>query len=192
MGIQNFWDLVEPSGRNVSIECMRGKRLAVDISIWLHQIIHAMRTTTGETIPNAHIYIVIFRLCKLIFYGIKPVIVFDGDAPALKKQTLKRRKEKAERARTKMNEIKQDMILTDLVEKIKSGVYTFRFNQSQNLDSAEVKENVESVDDQEFEGEGEDEKEGIEEQEAKLSNLYNITSSDREIIYVDLPYKSIC
>lgn len=130
MGIQNFWDLVEPSGRNVSIECMRGKRLAVDISIWLHQIIHAMRTTTGETIPNAHIYIVIFRLCKLIFYGIKPVIVFDGDAPALKKQTLKRRKEKAERARTKMNEIKQDMILTDLVEKIKSGVYTFRFNKS--------------------------------------------------------------
>lgn len=102
----------------------------MDISIWLHQIIHAMRTTTGETIPNAHIYIVIFRLCKLIFYGIKPVIVFDGDAPALKKQTLKRRKEKAERARTKMNEIKQDMILTDLVEKIKSGVYTSRFNKS--------------------------------------------------------------
>ena len=48
------------------------------------------------------------------------------------------------------------------------------------------------MDDQEFESEGEDEKEGIEEQEAKLSNLYNITSSDREIIYVDLPYKSVC
>lgn len=39
--------------------------------------------------------------------------------------------------------------------------------------------------------EEEDEKDGIDEQEAKLSNLYNITSSDREIIYVDLPYKSL-
>lgn len=125
MGIQNFWTLIEPSGRNVSIECMRGKRLAVDISIWLHQVVHAMRTPTGETVPNAHIYIIIFRLCKLIFYGIKPVIVFDGDAPALKKQTLKRRKEKAERARTKMNEIQQDMALANLVEKVKSGVCIF-------------------------------------------------------------------
>ena len=97
----------------------------MDISIWLHQIIHAMRTPTGETVPNAHIYIVIFRLCKLIFYGIKPVIVFDGDAPALKKQTLKRRREKAERAKTKMNEIQQEMALANLVEKVKSGVSIF-------------------------------------------------------------------
>ena len=122
MGIHNFWPLVEPSGRNISIESLRGKRLAVDISIWLHQIIRAMRTKTGETVPNAHIYIVIFRLCKLLFYGIKPVIVFDGDAPALKKQTLKRRKDRAEKASTKMGEIQRDIMLADYAEKLKSGV----------------------------------------------------------------------
>lgn len=28
------------------------------------------------------------RIMKLLFYGVKPVFVFDGDAPTLKKRTI--------------------------------------------------------------------------------------------------------
>lgn len=123
MGIQDFWSIAESSGRNVSIESLRGKRLAVDISIWLNQIIRAARTKTGETVPNAHIYITVFRLCKLMYYGIKPVIVFDGDAPALKKRTLQNRREKASKADEKMKQIRIELLATEYMEQIKSNVY---------------------------------------------------------------------
>ena len=122
MGIHNFWAVVESSGRTISIETLRGKRLAVDISIWLNQIVRASRTKTGDVVPNAHIYIVILRLCKLLYYGIKPVIIFDGDAPALKKITLKRRREKADQAKRKMDEVRDEMDLVDMASRVKNPV----------------------------------------------------------------------
>ena len=123
MGIKNFWSIIESSGRNVSIEYLRGQRLAVDISIWLNQIVRAMRTKSGETIPNAHIYITVFRLCKLLYYGIKPVIVFDGSAPALKKRTLAKRREKAKKAEDKMDQLREEILASTVVEHLKSNVY---------------------------------------------------------------------
>ena len=122
MGIVNFWELVQSSGRNISIETLRGKKLAVDVSIWLNQIVRASRTASGELVPNAHIYIVVFRLCKLVYYGIKPVIVFDGEAPALKKRTLRQRKERARNAKQKMDDIREEISLIDLASKVQRGV----------------------------------------------------------------------
>ena len=75
MGIKNLWSIIESSGRNVSIEYLRGQRLAVDISIWLNQIVRAMRTKSGETIPNAHIYITVFLFVRV---GILQYIVLIG------------------------------------------------------------------------------------------------------------------
>ena len=123
MGIKNLWSIIESSGRNVSIEYLRGQRLAVDISIWLNQIVRAMRTKSGETIPNAHIYITVFRLCKLLYYGIKPVIVFDGSVPALKKRTLAKRREKAKKAEDKMDQLREEILASTVVEHLKSNVY---------------------------------------------------------------------
>ena len=120
MGIKDFWSIVESSGRNVSIESLRDKRLAVDVSIWLNQIVHAMRTENGEMVPDAHIYITIFRICKLLYYGIKPVIVFDGSAPALKRKTLARRKLRAEKAEEEMEKLRLKLLATNCVEQLKS------------------------------------------------------------------------
>ena len=120
MGIKDFWSIVESSGRNVSIESFRNKRLAVDVSIWLNQIVHAMRTIDGEMVPNAHIYITIFRICKLLYYGIKPVIVFDGSAPALKRKTLARRKQRAEKAEEEMEKLRLKLLATNCIEQLKS------------------------------------------------------------------------
>ena len=47
-----------------------------------------MRDKEGRGLVNAHVLGFLRRICKLLFYGIKPVFVFDGGAPALKRVTI--------------------------------------------------------------------------------------------------------
>ena len=47
-----------------------------------------MRDKHGNPVPNAHLVGLFNRVCKLLYYGIKPVFVFDGGVPHLKKKTL--------------------------------------------------------------------------------------------------------
>jgi len=47
-----------------------------------------MRDKHGNTVYNAHLVLMFHRICKLLFYGVKPVFVFDGSVPELKKKTL--------------------------------------------------------------------------------------------------------
>lgn len=61
-----------------------------DISIWLNQALKGVRDRHGNSIENAHLLTLFHRLCKLLFFRIRPIFVFDGDAPLLKKQTLVR------------------------------------------------------------------------------------------------------
>ena len=35
-----------------------------------------------------------FRICKLLYFGVKPVFVFDGKAPLIKQRTLQERRER--------------------------------------------------------------------------------------------------
>lgn len=60
----------------------------VDISMWLHQSMKGMRDREGNMVFNAHLQVLFNRICKLLFHHIQPVFVFDGQAPALKRQTL--------------------------------------------------------------------------------------------------------
>ncbi|XP_055681995.1 DNA excision repair protein ERCC-5 homolog isoform X2 [Lutzomyia longipalpis] len=93
MGVTGLWKLLEPSGKPVPVETLENKVLAIDISIWLHQVVKGFQDSKGGTLPNAHLLGLFHRLCKLLFYRIKPVFVFDGGAPPLKKQTLRKRQE---------------------------------------------------------------------------------------------------
>lgn len=60
----------------------------VDISIWLHQVVKGFQDSNGATLPHAHLLGLFHRLCKLMYYRIKPVFVFDGGVPALKRDTI--------------------------------------------------------------------------------------------------------
>lgn len=71
-----------------SLETMEGKTMAIDSSIWIYQFQATMRDKEGRGLVNAHIVGFLRRICKLLFYGIKPVFVFDGGAPALKRSTI--------------------------------------------------------------------------------------------------------
>ncbi|XP_028621413.1 LOW QUALITY PROTEIN: DNA repair protein complementing XP-G cells [Grammomys surdaster] len=98
MGVQGLWKLLECSGHRVSPEALEGKVLAVDISIWLNQALKGVRDSHGNVIENAHLLTLFHRLCKLLFFRIRPIFVFDGDAPLLKKQTLAKRRQKKDSA----------------------------------------------------------------------------------------------
>lgn len=79
--------------RTKRLETMEGKALAIDSSIWIYQFQATMRDREGKVLVNAHVLGFLRRICKLLFYGIKPVFVFDGGAPALKRNTIVRPKE---------------------------------------------------------------------------------------------------
>ncbi|KAG6862492.1 hypothetical protein C0995_000039 [Termitomyces sp. Mi166 len=76
------------------LETVEGKIMAIDSSIWLYQFQATMRDKDGRVLVNAHVLGFLRRISKLLFYGIKPVFVFDGGAPVLKKTTLRERREK--------------------------------------------------------------------------------------------------
>lgn len=81
MGVRNLWRLLAPCGKRATIE---GKTLAVDTSIWMHQY---------RNVPvGAILYSVVKRIFKIIYNGARPVFVFDGAVPELKRATIELRK----------------------------------------------------------------------------------------------------
>ncbi|XP_061526161.1 DNA excision repair protein ERCC-5 [Phycodurus eques] len=107
MGVHGLWRLLESTGKPINPETLEGKILAVDISIWLNQAVKGVRDREGNSVRNAHLLTLFHRICKLLFFRIRPVFVFDGDAPLLKKQTLalrRQRKEELSQESKKTNE----------------------------------------------------------------------------------------
>jgi len=96
MGVTGLWSVVQPCARPIKIETLNKKRLAVDASIWIYQFLKAVRDKEGNALRNSHVVGFFRRICKLLFFGIKPVFVFDGGAPALKRQTISGRKARRE------------------------------------------------------------------------------------------------
>ena len=96
MGVTGLWTVVQPCARPIKIETLNKKRLAVDASIWIYQFLKAVRDKEGNALRNSHVVGFFRRICKLLFFGIKPVFVFDGGAPALKRQTISGRKARRE------------------------------------------------------------------------------------------------
>ena len=72
----------------MNLESLASRRLAIDVSIWVVQFVKAMRDNEGTMLQNAHILGMFRRICRLLFHRIRPVFVFDGPAPSLKKRTL--------------------------------------------------------------------------------------------------------
>ena len=91
MGVQGLWALLEPAGKPIPLETLENKVLAIDVSIWLNQAVKGIRDQEGGTVANAHILGLFHRICKLLFYKIRPIFVFDGKAPQLKRDTLRKR-----------------------------------------------------------------------------------------------------
>nr|XP_013809624.1 PREDICTED: DNA repair protein complementing XP-G cells isoform X2 [Apteryx mantelli mantelli] len=130
MGVQGLWKLLECTGRPINPETLEGKILAVDISIWLNQAIKGARDHCGNSIQNAHLLTLFHRLCKLLFFRIRPVFVFDGEAPLLKRQTLAKRRQRKEVAVSDSRKTTEKLLKTFLKRQAIKTALTGKSNEA--------------------------------------------------------------
>ena len=84
----------------VSIAELSGKKIAVDISIYMYKF-HADNTL----IENIYLMLSIFR-----YYKITPIFVFDGKSPTEKKALLEKRRADKKEAEKQYNKLKKELI----------------------------------------------------------------------------------
>ncbi|GBP20580.1 DNA repair protein complementing XP-G cells homolog [Eumeta japonica] len=111
MGVTGLWRLIEPAGKPVPVESLENKVLAVDISIWLHQVVKGYQDAKGAPLPNAHLIGLFQRLCKLLYFRIKPVFVFDGAFPELKKETIAKRNSNKIKYNSESERLRREILL---------------------------------------------------------------------------------
>ncbi|XP_050825737.1 DNA excision repair protein ERCC-5 isoform X2 [Serinus canaria] len=130
MGVQGLWKLLECTGRPINPETLEGKILAVDISIWLNQAIKGARDHGGISVRNAHLLTLFHRLCKLLFFRIRPVFVFDGEAPLLKRQTLAKRRQRKDIAINDSRKTTEKLLKTLLKRHVIKTAITGKSNEA--------------------------------------------------------------
>jgi len=84
MGVTDLWKLLSASGRTIDINSLKGIRVAIDVSIWMIRILHGM-SNAGVNFQNVHLIGMLKRIMYLLQLGMKPVFVFDGPPPELKR-----------------------------------------------------------------------------------------------------------
>lgn len=91
-----------------TISSFTGKCLAIDGTLWIYQILCAVRKSSGDILSstgeNISLYYALFnRLTYLLKKDIRLVFVFDGKPPNLKDKTIQARKQAKQRADEKIN-----------------------------------------------------------------------------------------
>lgn len=88
---------------NKNIESYYGKKIAIDISIMLYQVVIAIRNS-GADLKNkngkitSHILGIFNKTCTLLKRGIIPIYIFDGKPPLMKLNVLENRKDNRKKA----------------------------------------------------------------------------------------------
>ncbi|KAI5689432.1 XPG Nterminal domain [Leishmania braziliensis] len=82
MGVRGLWRLLDSFGVVLQPDELKGKRVAIDASIWIAQF--RARVAPGEDIEHRVLEGFLARILKLLFYDIRPVFVFDGTASSSK------------------------------------------------------------------------------------------------------------
>ncbi|NXA22368.1 GEN endonuclease, partial [Ibidorhyncha struthersii] len=91
MGVTNLWQILEPVRQPVSLSSLKGKTLAVDLSLWVCEA-QTVKKMIG-VVTKPHLRNLFFRFSFLTSMGIKLVFVVEGEAPKLKADTMSKRNE---------------------------------------------------------------------------------------------------
>ncbi|KAJ0047105.1 hypothetical protein Pint_05493 [Pistacia integerrima] len=110
-----------------------------DASIWMVQFMKAMRDEKGEMVRNAHLIGFFRQIWKLLSLKTKPVFVFDGGTPVLKRRTVIARWRQRENARAKIRKT---------VEKLLINHVTVTYSIIFYLKTARLKELAKDLEDQ--------------------------------------------
>ncbi len=99
MGVK-LGDIIPPeSVQVIALEALRGRAIALDAFNMLYQFLATIRGPDGKPLMDnrgritSHISGLFFRTVNLLEKGIKPVYVFDGRPPELKRATIEKRME---------------------------------------------------------------------------------------------------
>lgn len=103
MGIRNLNKFLRTNCSNsikcVSMKELSGKKIAIDISIYLYKF-----SADDSLIENIYLMLSIFR-----HYNIIPVFIFDGKPPDEKRELLEKRKSDKNQAKTEYNNLKKQL-----------------------------------------------------------------------------------
>ncbi len=130
MGVHGLWKLLDSAGKPVPLEHLENRVLAIDISIWLNQSLQGMRDPAssvagaGPPVTHAHLLGLFHRVCKLLFYRVKPIFVFDGAPPRIKRETLARRRTRKSGAAKRADKTRQKIIDNYLKQQVGGWVQT--------------------------------------------------------------------
>lgn len=113
MGVKGLWKVLEPAGRSVSSpEALAGQRVAIDASIWIYQFLRV--TPPGPSHHSLVLAGLFRRLCKLLYFKVCPVLVFDGAAPTLKREATRERSLKRGAAEERYRRIARKIIAAQI------------------------------------------------------------------------------
>lgn len=99
--------------KEINLESLHNKVLAVDASMWLYQFLSSIRQRDGTLLTDSkgkvtsHLMGLFTRVSNLIENDVKLAFVFDGEAPELKHLTLEKRKEIKIEAEKKFEKAKE-------------------------------------------------------------------------------------
>lgn len=110
MGV-NLRDLIPSNAkRELELKELKGKVIAIDAYNALYQFLTAIRQPNGTPLMDSmgritsHLSGLFYRTINLVENGVKPVYVFDGKPPEIKKMEIERRKKIKEEAVKKYEE----------------------------------------------------------------------------------------
>ncbi|NXJ28997.1 GEN endonuclease, partial [Dicrurus megarhynchus] len=91
MGVTYLWQILEPVRQPVNLSSLRGKTLAVDLSLWVCEA-QTVKKMVG-VVTKPHLRNLFFRFSFFTSMEIKLVFVMEGEAPRLKADTMSKRNE---------------------------------------------------------------------------------------------------
>ncbi len=129
MGVK-LAELLQP--RILAWEELKGKTLAIDFSNAVYQFLASIRQPDGTPLMDrkgrvtSHLMGIFTRFSNLLLKGIKPIIVFDGQAPDIKHKTKEMRAEIKREAEARFYSAKERK---DIEEMAKYAKQTGRINE---------------------------------------------------------------
>ncbi|XP_006880786.1 PREDICTED: flap endonuclease GEN homolog 1 [Elephantulus edwardii] len=89
MGVHDLWQILEPVKQHTHLHSLRGKTIAVDLSLWVCEA-QTVKKMIG-TVIKPHLRNLFFRVSFLTLMDIKLVFVMEGEPPKLKADVINKR-----------------------------------------------------------------------------------------------------
>ncbi len=120
MGLSEIRELIKPVIKEIELQSLSGKVVAIDAFNALYQFLSTIRQPDGTPLMDSkgrvtsHLSGLFYRTKNLLEEGIKPIYVFDGRHPEFKKEEQKRREEIKKKMEEKYKQVLELGIKEDL------------------------------------------------------------------------------